>query len=65
MDGDDFRQVAFDPDLGEVRTGEPDPQYYVDHARFVGLKRTLLRLRRLDDEVVSKCLKMFLGDCGV
>jgi hypothetical protein len=48
MDGDDFRQVAFDPDLGEVRTGEPDPQYYVDHARFVGLKRTLLRLRRLE-----------------
>ena len=24
-----------------------------------------LRLRRLDDEVVSKCLDTFLGDCGV
>ena len=24
-----------------------------------------LRLRRLDDEVVSKCLNTFLGDCGV
>jgi len=48
VDGDDFRQVAFDPDLGETPAGETDPQYRVDHARFVGLKRTLLRLRRLE-----------------
>ncbi len=56
IDGDAFKGVIFDPALGQVCADEPDrpyPQYHVDHARFIALKRTLFKLKRLEPASVG------------
>jgi hypothetical protein len=51
LDGEAFRQAFFDPKQGAVCAEEPDredPQYHVDHGKFIALKKTLFKLKRLE-----------------
>jgi hypothetical protein len=56
LDGDDFREVVIDPALGQVCAEDPDrphPQYHADHAKFIRLKQTLFKLKRLESDGYS------------
>ncbi len=56
LDGEAFRETFFDPKQGAVCAEEPDrddPQYHVDHEKFIALKRTLFKLKRLESDPVA------------
>ncbi len=53
LDGEAFRDAFFDPKQGAVCAEEPerdDPQYHVDHEKFIALKKTLFKLSRLEPD---------------
>jgi len=66
VEGDDFREAVFDPELGQVCADEPDrddPQPHVDHAKFIRLKQTLFKLKRIEDLPYSLVLwRNFKGE---
>ncbi len=56
LDGEAFRETFFDPKQGAVCAEEPDredPQYHVDHGKFITIKKTLFKLKRLESEPVA------------
>jgi hypothetical protein len=66
LDGDAFSQAFFDPKQGVVCAEEPehdDPQYHVDHEKFIALKKTLFKLQRLEAAPTALMTwRPYLGD---